>query len=41
MTERNAQRIVSELVKVELIEQVGEEKKPGRGRSTKIYKFVE
>lgn len=39
MTERNAQRIVSELVKVELIEYCGEENRNSRGRPSKLYKL--
>lgn len=39
MTERNAQRIISELVKVELIEYCGEENLKTRGRPAKLYKL--
>ncbi|QCJ41183.1 hypothetical protein FAY30_04320 [Bacillus sp. S3] len=39
MTERNAQRIVSELVRVELIEYCGEENRSSRGRPAKLYKL--
>lgn len=41
MTERNAQRIISELVKVELLEFCGEENRNTRGRPTKLYKLRE
>lgn len=41
MTERNAQRIVSELLKIDLIEHCGEEHRNARGRSTKIYRLKE
>lgn len=39
MTERNAQRIISELTKAELIEYCGEESRNSRGRPTKLYKM--
>lgn len=39
MTERNAQRIISELAKVELIEFCGEENRNLRGRPAKLYKL--
>ncbi|MFJ7972438.1 hypothetical protein [Psychrobacillus sp. NPDC096389] len=39
MTERNAQRIISELTKVELIEYCGEESRNSRGRPAKLYKL--
>ncbi|WNS75465.1 hypothetical protein RRV45_21790 [Bacillus sp. DTU_2020_1000418_1_SI_GHA_SEK_038] len=39
MTERNAQRIISELAKVELIEYCGEENRNSRGRPAKLYKL--
>jgi len=39
MTERNAQRILSELVKVKLVELCGEENRHSRGRPSKLYKL--
>lgn len=39
MTERNAQRIISELTKVELVEYWGEESRNSRGRPAKLYKL--
>lgn len=39
MTERNAQRILSELLKVDLIRVSGAEQRNKRGRATKIYQF--
>lgn len=41
MTERNAQRIISELVRVELIEYCGEENRNSRGRPANLYKLCE
>lgn len=41
MTERNAQRILSELLAAGLIEYCGSEKRNTRGRSIKLYKFVD
>lgn len=39
MSDRNAQRIVSELLKTNLIEVCGEENRNNRGRPTKIYRL--
>jgi hypothetical protein len=39
MTERNAQRIVSELCQVELAEYIGEESQHTRGRPSKVYRL--
>lgn len=39
MTERNAQRIISELLKAELVEVAGEVQRNRRGRATKLYKL--
>ncbi|MGX9136091.1 hypothetical protein ACWV26_17365 [Rummeliibacillus sp. JY-2-4R] len=41
MTERYAQRIISELVKVNLIEYCGEDNRKTRGRPAKLYKLKE
>ncbi|MFJ8246458.1 hypothetical protein [Peribacillus asahii] len=41
MTERNAQRIIAELVKVGLVEYCGEESRQTRGRPAKLYKLSE
>lgn len=39
MSQRNAQRIVAELLKVQLLETCGEENRNTRGRSTKLYRL--
>lgn len=40
-SERNAQRIIAQLVKIDLIEHCGEEHRNVRGRSTKVYRLKE
>lgn len=40
MSERNAQRILAELVKVELVEVTGEEQRNTRGRTAKVYRIT-
>ncbi|WP_042478907.1 hypothetical protein [Bacillus ndiopicus] len=39
-SERNAQRIIAELVKINLVQLVGEQQRNSRGRATKIYKLI-
>lgn len=40
-SERNAQRIIAQLTKIDLIEHCGEEHRNTRGRSTKVYRLKE
>lgn len=40
-SERNAQRIIAQLAKIDLVEHCGEEHRNVRGRSTKVYRLKE